>query len=208
MSNTKQNVRPKLGMRTIKTAIVCFILAIIYKYGLGNRNPCFALIGAAYACGSQFNEGFRHGLNRSIGTLTGGIVVLVFYCLYYENPLNIMPEIYMAIGLILTIYCNTLFGSTGAIQPAIVVYFVVMFTQPEATFFKYTIDRIIDTFAGAVFGSTFSYLFPSPIDKMKHSNLKTAYRAWVEATKRTKDEIADFYDADMKPRNDSDTIFH
>lgn len=202
-----KKLSPKIGMRTIKTGLACFLLSIIYIYILDGRNPCFALIGAAYACGSHFNEGFRHGLNRSIGTLTGGLIILVFYYLYHTNPLKIMPEIYMAIGVILVIYCNTLFGSSGAIQPAIVIYFVVMFTQPETTYVTYTIARIIDTFIGAVFGSTLNYLWPSNIDKLKGLSLKNAYHAWVDASKRTAQEVADFHDADMSPRNDKTTIF-
>lgn len=202
---TKSKKIPRIGLRTIKTALACLLLSIIYIYVL-HRNPCFALIGAAYACGSQFNEGFRHGFNRSIGTFTGGVVIIVFYYLYHHNPLNILPEIYMAIGLIIVIYSNTLLGSSGAIQPAIVIFFVVLFTQPEATYLAYTIDRIIDTIVGAMFGCALNYLLPSNIDRHKKSNLKTAYDAWVVASKRSKEETLDFYDSDMVPRNENDTI--
>ena len=202
----KAKLFPKIGLRTLKSALASFLLAVIYIYVLDGRNPCFALIGACYACGSQFNEGFRHGFNRSIGTFTGGIIVLVFYYLYHTNPLNILPEIYMAIGVVLVIYSNTLIGSSGAIQPAIVIYFVVLFTQPEATHIAYTVARIIDTIVGAIFGCALNYILPSKIDRMKRENLSTAYKAWVVASKRSKEETLDFYEADMVPRNENETL--
>ena len=201
----KRKAMPKIGLRTTKTALACLILGIIYIYLL-KRNPCFALIGAAFSCGSQFNEGFRHGFNRSIGTLTGGVVILLLYHIYWTNPLNILPEIYMAIGVVLLLYFNTILGSSGAIQPAIVIYFVVMYTQPEDNYAAYTIARIIDTAIGAAFGCLFNYLLPSKIDRQKKSNLSTAYHAWVKASKRSKEETLDFYEADMIPRNDNDTL--
>ena len=196
---------PHIGMRTLKTAFCCFVLGLIYIYVL-DRNPCFALIGAGFACGSQFNEGFRHGFNRSIGTATGGIIILIFYYLYWHDPFGILPEIYMAIGVVLLLYVNTLLGSSGAIQPAIVIFFVVLYTQPENNYFTYTIDRIIDTAAGAAFGCLFNYLLPSKIDRMKKVNLVTAYKAWVVASKRSKEETQDFYEADMVPRNENETL--
>ena len=48
---------PRIRARMWRTAVV-------YEYLLSKRNPCFALIGAVYAVGSQFEEGFHNGINR------------------------------------------------------------------------------------------------------------------------------------------------
>ena len=50
--------------RMWRTALAVLITAVVYEYLLSKRNPCFALIGAVYAVGSQFEEGFHNGINR------------------------------------------------------------------------------------------------------------------------------------------------
>ena len=58
---------PRVRARMWRTALAVLITAIVYEYLLSERNPCFALIGAVYAVGSQFEEGFHNGINRVIG---------------------------------------------------------------------------------------------------------------------------------------------
>ncbi|MFR3006813.1 MAG: hypothetical protein ACLTML_16470 [Blautia faecis] len=62
---------PRIRSRMWRTALAALITVIIYEYILNKRNPCFALIGAVYGVGSQFEEGFHNGINRVIGTLVG-----------------------------------------------------------------------------------------------------------------------------------------
>ena len=119
---------PKVGMRLIKTCLSCLIVSLIYMYLLPDRNPCFACIGAAYAMGSHIHEGFKHGFNRFVGTLLGGLMVIPFYWLYYNQPLGIPSSVYMVVGLFCVIYINLMFGANNAVQPASVVYFVVLYT--------------------------------------------------------------------------------
>ena len=94
--------RPPIGKRVYKTCLSVLIVALVYHYVLGGRNPCFACIGAVYGMGSSFKEGFQHGFNRFIGTLLGGLMVLPFYWLCLNAPAVIpwIPsEIYMVAGL-------------------------------------------------------------------------------------------------------------
>ena len=66
---------PKVGMRIFKT--LGAVLLVCAAYGLlGGRNPCFACIGAVFGMGSFWREGVRHGGNRFLGTLLGGLVVI------------------------------------------------------------------------------------------------------------------------------------
>ena len=68
-------------MRIFKT--LGAVLLVCAAYGLlGGRNPCFACIGAVFGMGSFWREGVRHGGNRFLGTLLGGLVVIPFYWLY------------------------------------------------------------------------------------------------------------------------------
>ena len=172
--------RPPIGKRVYKTCLSVLIVALVYHYVLGGRNPCFACIGAVYGMGSSFKEGFQHGFNRFIGTLLGGLMVLPFYWLCLNAPAVIpwIPsEIYMVAGLFCVMTLHLAFGATSAIQPGTVVYFVVMFTQPEHSYVSYTIARIIDTGVGAAVSLAFSALFRSNADKTGIS-IREAFHHW------------------------------
>ena len=84
----------------------------------------------------------------------------------------------MVAGLFCVMALNLAFGATNAIQPGTVVYFVVMYTQPEHSYVSYTIARIIDTGVGAAVSLAFSALFPSGPDKSGIS-IREAFRHWA-----------------------------
>ena len=103
-------------MRIFKT--LGAVLLVCAAYGLlGGRNPCFACIGAVFGMGSFWREGVRHGGNRFLGTLLGGLVVIPFYCLYTNRPFGLPGHLYLVLGLFCVIYINLLFGAHSAIQP-------------------------------------------------------------------------------------------
>ena len=171
---------PAIGKRVYKTCLSALIVALFYHYVLGGRNPCFACIGAVYGMGSSFKEGFQHGFNRFVGTLLGGLLVIPFYWLCLNAP-QVIPwipvEFYMVAGLFCVMALNLAFGATSAIQPGTVVYFVVMYTQPENSYVSYTIARIIDTGVGAMVSLGLSFVFRSSADKAGIS-LREAFHHW------------------------------
>jgi len=176
---------PKVGMRLIKTCISCLVVSLVYMFLLPDRNPCFACIGAAYAMGSHIHEGFKHGFNRFVGTLLGGLMVIPFYWLYYNQPLGIPSSIYMVVGLFCVIYINLMFGANNAVQPASVVYFVVLYTQSKDVYVSYTIARIIDTGIGAAFSIAINMITPSAIDKLNGLQLTQFIRNWRKSNLRS-----------------------
>lgn len=171
---------PKVGLRVVKTCISCLIVAVIYEYLLGGRNPCFACIGAVYGLGTQFGDGVRTGFNRFVGTLLGGLMVIPFYWLYTHTPFGISDTVYLILGLFCVIYLHLLLGANSAIQPGTVVYFVVMFTQPATGYVGYTIARIIDTGVGALISLAVSFVSRSEADKHQHLSLRSGIKAWYE----------------------------
>ena len=190
MTETKKKYQfPKVGLRLIKTCISCLLVSLVYMYLLPNRNPCFACIGAAYAMGSHIHEGFKHGFNRFVGTLLGGLLVIPFYWLYYNQPLGIPSSIYMVLGLFCVIYINIVFGANNAVQPATVVYFVVLYTQSPEVYVSYTIARIIDTGIGAAFSILVNICTPSAIDKINGLQLTKFIQNWKKSNKRPTTEI-------------------
>ncbi len=179
---------PPVGMRLIKTCLSCLIVSLIYMYLLPDRNPCFACIGAAYAMGSHIHEGFKHGFNRFVGTLLGGLMVIPFYWLYYNQPLGIPSSIYMVVGLFCVIYINLMFGANNAVQPASVVYFVVLYTQSPEVYVSYTIARIIDTGIGAAISVLLTMAMPSALDKIRGLQLTKFIEHWRKSNERTEAE--------------------
>ena len=172
---------PKVGMRVVKTCLSCLLVALIYEYLLGGRNPCFACIGAVYGMGTKFSDGFRNGFNRFVGTLLGGLLVIPFYWLYVNTPLGIPDFVYLVVGLFCVIYLHILLGANSAIQPGTVVYFVVMFTQPITGYVSYTIARIIDTGVGAAISLLICAISRSESDKQKKLSVKRSFRKWRNA---------------------------
>lgn len=163
---------PAVGMRMIKTLIS--VTLVLLAYGLADRNPCFACIGAVYGMGSEFAEGRRNGGNRLIGTMLGGAVAIPFYYLYHNAPLGIPGVVYATAGLFLILYISTLFGAGGSIQPGTVVFYVVIFTVAESHYLSYTVARVIDTGLGVALSLLISRLWVSPKDKAKLLQAKIA----------------------------------
>ena len=156
---------PRITDRVWRSALVVLATAIIYEYLFKDRNPCFALIGAVYGVGSQFEEGFHNGFNRFIGTFVGGLLVIPFYTLY-TNPLFGVPDwAWMVLGLCLVLLCNLALGADSAIQPGTVVYFVVMFTVGQERVVPYTIARIIDTGVGVLIALAITTVLPTKRDR-------------------------------------------
>ena len=168
---------PRIRARMWRTALAVLITAVVYEYLLSERNPCFALIGAVYAVGSQFEEGFHNGVNRVIGTLVGGLLVIPFYELYTSQPFGIPDWIWIVSGLCLVIWCNFALGADSAIQPGSVIYFVVIYTVGTERVIPYTIARILDTGCGVLITLLLYVLWPSKYDREKGVSLRTF---WTE----------------------------
>lgn len=174
---------PRIRSRMWRTALAALITVIIYEYILNKRNPCFALIGAVYGVGSQFEEGFHNGINRVIGTLVGGFLVVPFYELYIRQPFGIPDWIWLVLGLCLVLWCNFALGADSAIQPGSVVYFVVIYTVGTERVLPYTIARIIDTGAGVLIALLLYALFPSKHDRENGVSIRTFWTETKEAFK-------------------------
>ena len=184
---------PRIRARMWRTALAVLITAVVYEYLLSERNPCFALIGAVYAVGSQFEEGFHNGINRVIGTLVGGLLVIPFYELYTSQPFGIPDWIWIVSGLCLVIWCNFALGADSAIQPGSVIYFVVIYTVGTERVITYTIARILDTGCGVLITLLLYVLWPSKYDREKGVSLRTfwtetkyAFKSYINKNRKSR----------------------
>ena len=184
---------PRIRARMWRTALAVLITAVVYEYLLSERNPCFALIGAVYAVGSQFEEGFHNGINRVIVTLVGGLLVIPFYELYTSQPFGIPDWIWIVSGLCLVIWCNFALGADSAIQPGSVIYFVVIYTVGTERVIPYTIARILDTGCGVLITLLLYVLWPSKYDREKGVSLRTfwtetkyAFKSYINKNRKSR----------------------
>ena len=184
---------PRIRARMWRTALAVLITAVVYEYLLSERNPCFALIGAVYAVGSQFEEGFHNGNNRVIGTQVVGLLVIPFYELYTSQPFGIPDWIWIVSGLCLVIWCNFALGADSAIQPGSVIYFVVIYTVGTERVIPYTIARILDTGCGVLITLLLYVLWPSKYDREKGVSLRTfwtetkyAFKSYINKNRKSR----------------------
>lgn len=204
MEHTTHYHPPKIGMRVIKTLLSVLLVTLTYDYIFGGRNACFACIGAVYAMGNHFHEGFKFGFNRFVGTLFGGLIVIPFYWLYYHHPLGIPKEFYLVLGLLCLLYLHILSGATTAIQPGAVIYFVVLFTQPVNTYIGYTIARVIDTGIGVIFSLVLNFLLPSKLDKRNGFDFPHTFQRWFKSNQRPSNER---YPLDPEPEGNPEQSY-
>ena len=186
---------PRVTDRVWRSALVVLVTAILYEYVFQHRNPCFALIGAVYGIGSQFEEGFHNGFNRFLGTFVGGLLVIPFYTLY-THPLFGLPDwFFMVLGLCLVLLCNLALGADSAIQPGTVVYFVVMFTVGQERVVPYTIARIIDTGVGVLIALVVTTVLPTKRDRENGLSFRSvgqhagqAFRSYLHKNKKFREQ--------------------
>ena len=184
---------PRIRARMWRTALAVLITAVVYEYLLSERNPCFALIGAVYAVGSQFEEGFHNGINRVIGTLVGGLLVIPFYELYTSQPFGIPDWIWIVSGLCLVIWCNFALGADSAIQLLSVTASAEIYTVGTERVIPYTIARILDTGCGVLITLLFYVLWPSKYDREKGVSLRTfwtetkyAFKSYINKNRKSR----------------------
>ncbi|MEG0239553.1 FUSC family protein [Anaerorhabdus sp.] len=145
MTKTEKCV-PKLGLRSIKTAISTTLCAIIYI--LINRNPTFACIGAVFGMETNNEHPFKSGSNRLIGTILGGFLGMGLFYLQNQSQNKLIQILYLLVGIILLIFISQYLGYPGAIQGGAVVFYIVMLNTPADQTVTYAINRMIDTAVG------------------------------------------------------------
>lgn len=137
---------PKLGLRSIKTAISTTICAALYI--LIDRNSTFACIGAVFGMESSSESPWKSGGNRFIGTIIGGCLGMLFFYLQQQTPGKLIQIFYLLIGITCLIILSQFLGYPGAIQGGAVVFYIVMLNTPHDQYISYALNRMIDTGVG------------------------------------------------------------
>lgn len=138
---------PKVGMRSIKTAISATLCALIYV--IIDRNATFACIGAVFGMESESSDKpWRTGGNRLVGTVIGGFLGMGLFYLQQQIPGKLFEICLLSVGILLLIYISQLLGCHGAIQGGAVVFYIVMLNTPQDQYIAYALNRMLDTAVG------------------------------------------------------------
>lgn len=137
---------PKIGLRSVKTAISTTICAVLYI--LIDRNPTFACIGAVFGMEGIEQAPWKTGLNRLIGTIIGGFMGMGLFYLQMQINGKFFQILLLCVGIILLIYVSQLIGFPGAIQGGAVVFYIVMLNTPPDQYIFYALNRMVDTGVG------------------------------------------------------------
>lgn len=138
---------PKVGMRSIKTAISTTLCALIYV--VIDRNATFACIGAVFGMESEHSDKpWRTGGNRLVGTVIGGFLGMGLFYLQQQIPGKLSEMCLLTAGILLLIYISQIFGCHGAIQGGAVVFYIIMLNTPQDQYISYALNRMLDTAVG------------------------------------------------------------
>jgi uncharacterized membrane protein YgaE (UPF0421/DUF939 family) len=152
---------PKIGMRTVKTAIAASLCTLVYYFL--ERSPAFACIGAIFGMGSDLNDSKRHGGNRLFGTIIGGLLGMGLFRIYLifhpEGGHSLLMVPLMFVGTVLLIVLCQIFW-VGGVQPGGVMLCIILFNTPVESYISYALNRILDTGVGVVAALAVNSLFP------------------------------------------------
>lgn len=180
---------PKIGMRTIKTAISVLVCMLVFqlltylgkfipdadtvfnnflRFITDRKDPLFACIAAIVSMQSSVESSLLSGFNRIIGTFIGGAFGLLLLLLddkFYNRSFNLL---FIFIGILLVIYFCNLINKSEAIATSLVPFLIIMISTSVETPYRYAINRLIDTTLGIIISVTINLLILKPkiiIDK-------------------------------------------
>lgn len=142
---------PKVGLRTIKSAIAVFICLFLLP-----NEPFFACLTAVICLQDTVANSIQMGINRGGGTILGGVLGLVFlyFCRFMKfNITNEMVSkllIYLliSIGIIVVIYTCNVLKRPGAINISCIVFLGVTTAHAYADPLFYATNRTFETIMG------------------------------------------------------------
>lgn len=142
---------PKVGLRTIKTAISVFLCLLLFPH-----EPFFACLTAVICLQSTVSNSVKMAINRGVGTIVGAAIGLLFLILCRYFKFNIEFDILsklliyftIAIGIIAVIYSCNLIKKPGAINVSCIAFLGVTTIHAFSDPIFYAVNRTVETLFG------------------------------------------------------------
>ena len=122
-------------------------------FQLFNRdNPFFACIAAVFCMKDTVSSSISMGLNRTIGTIIGGVVGIIMIYLNSVFPFfNLITAIMTGLGISISIYICTIIKKPEAVVVSCIVLVAIMINSAsQANAYIYAINRSFDTIIGII----------------------------------------------------------
>lgn len=143
---------PKIGMRIIKSSIAVFICLSLYPL-LGHHGvPFYAAIAAILCMQPDVSNSYRVALNRTVGTLIGGvygIVVLILLRTFMPPSLEILRYLVLSLSMIPLMYLTVVLKKNTATYITCVVFLSITVSHSDELLpYAFGISRIVETLIG------------------------------------------------------------
>ena len=146
---------PKIGLRTIKTAIAVFLCLLLFP-----NEPFFACMTSVFCVQDTVSNSINMAINRGLGTILGAIIGLTFLilCRFFTYEIDLYPirkllvYITIAIGIIVVIYICNLIKKPGAINISCIAFLAVTTVHAFTDPIFYATNRTIETLFGIFIG--------------------------------------------------------
>ena len=161
---------PHIGLRTVKTAVVIFISLAISWLRAGQSNALYIAIAAMLAIQPTMQSTKEEGINRIIGTFSGGVwgtAVFLINIFVFGNLHILVQYAFTSLAIIPLIATSLKLKRPSTVSIAVVVFLVVA-TAPvgELNPLKYVGGRLLDTVMGFVAGGLINYIcIPETLEK-------------------------------------------
>ena len=160
---------PKIGLRTIKTALSVFLCLLFFP-----NEPFFACLTAVFCVQDTVSNSIKMAINRALGTVLGAIVGLLFLIICRSLTYNIdiyiirkfLVYLTIAIGIIVVIYICNLIKKPGAINVSCIAFLAVTTVHAFGEPIYYALNRTIETLFGILIALLVNK-FISPPNKKK-----------------------------------------
>lgn len=146
---------PKIGLRTLKTAIAVFLCLALFP-----AEPFFACMTAVFCVQDTVSNSFKIAFVRGFGTIWGGLIGLIFlYICRFVRVLN-FPTLLttfliygvIATGVIVVIHSLNILKHPTCINISCIVFLAITTVNANRTPIFYTTNRIIETLFGVLIG--------------------------------------------------------
>jgi len=150
------NKLPHIGLRIIKTSVVIFLSLAVSWLRAGQSNSLYIAIAAMLAIQPTMESAKNEGVNRLIGTLSGGVwgTAVFLINIFVLGRVHVLVQyLFVSLAIIPLILTSLKLKRPATVSIACVVCLVVA-TSPvgDVNPLKYVGNRMLDTFIGFVIG--------------------------------------------------------
>ncbi|MFA0815180.1 MAG: aromatic acid exporter family protein [Anaerofustis sp.] len=150
-AKTKEKTKlPKVGMRIIKTVIAVYLCCVIDI--LRAQQPFYSMIAAILCMQPDRETSLKTGLNRTVGTLIGGVYGIIPLLLDNWLHLQNAPYLYyliLSLFLIPLIYTAVMVKKSTAAYITCVVFLSITVSHiTDVNPYLFAANRMLDTLIG------------------------------------------------------------